>query len=80
MSLLWLGWTKYPSISIWSGLTACFLFGIILTAIYVSSYKYIIDSYGEHAAMALTSITMVRFQVYGSSLRKSSPFAVGDDD
>jgi hypothetical protein len=56
-SLFWLGWTNKPDISIWSGLAACFCFGAVLIATYVSSYEYIIDSYGDHAAIALASIT-----------------------
>jgi DHA1 family multidrug resistance protein-like MFS transporter len=63
ISLFWLGWTNYRSISIWCGLAACFVFGVVLTAIYVSSYEYIIDSYGAHAAIALASITMARYLV-----------------
>ena len=56
-SLFWLGWGAHAKVSIWSGLVACFVFGIALIAVYISSYEYIIDSYGEHAAVALASIT-----------------------
>lgn len=59
VSLFWLRWTNYANISIWSSLAACFCFGIVLNAMYVASYEYIIDSYGEHAAIALASITMM---------------------
>ncbi|CCT69329.1 related to multidrug efflux pump [Fusarium fujikuroi IMI 58289] len=65
IALFWLGWTNYSTVSIWSGLGACFLFGIVLTAIYVSSYEYITDSYGEHSAIALGSITMSRYLIAG---------------
>lgn len=75
--LLWLGWTNYSSISIWSGLGACFVFGVVLIAIYVSSYEYIIDSYGEHAAVALASITMVRYFVAGGMAMASRPMYEG---
>jgi hypothetical protein len=36
VSLFWLGWTNYRTISIWSNLGACLLFGVVLVAIYVS--------------------------------------------
>ncbi|KAL2187823.1 MFS general substrate transporter [Thermothelomyces heterothallicus CBS 203.75] len=65
LSLFWLGWGDYSSVSIWCSLAACFLFGIAVLAIYVSSYEYIIDSYGEHSAVALSSITCVRYMVAG---------------
>jgi DHA1 family multidrug resistance protein-like MFS transporter len=39
ISLFWLGWTNYISISIWCSLGACFVFGVVLIAIYVSSYE-----------------------------------------
>lgn len=73
ISLFWLGWTNYQSISIWCGLGACFVFGFVLIAIYVSSYEYIIDSYGDHSATALASITMVRYLVAGGMVMASRP-------
>ncbi|KAE9372684.1 MFS general substrate transporter [Stipitochalara longipes BDJ] len=77
IALFWLGWTNYASISIWSGLGACFVFGIVLIAIYVSSYEYIIDSYGEHAAVALASITMVRYLIAGGIVMAARPMYEG---
>jgi DHA1 family multidrug resistance protein-like MFS transporter len=77
ISLFWLGWTNYPSISIWCGLGACFVFGVVLTAIYVSSYEYIIDSYGEHSAIALASITMVRYFIAGGMVIAARPMYEG---
>jgi hypothetical protein len=65
ISLFWLGWTNYPTISVYSGLSACFCFGVVLNAMYVSCYEYIIDSYGEKAAIALASITMMRYMIAG---------------
>lgn len=38
ISLFWLGWTNYKSISPWYGLAACFVFGYTVIVIYVSSY------------------------------------------
>ncbi|EGU73808.1 hypothetical protein FOXB_15716 [Fusarium oxysporum f. sp. conglutinans Fo5176] len=73
VALFWLGWTNYRSISIWSGLVACFLFGIVLASIYVSSYEYITDSYGEHSAIALGSITMSRYLIAGGMVMAARP-------
>jgi DHA1 family multidrug resistance protein-like MFS transporter len=77
ISLCWLGWTNYPSISIWSGLGACFIFGVVLIAVYVSSYEYIIDSYVEHAAVALASITMARYLIAGGMVMAARPMYEG---
>jgi len=73
ISLFWLGWTNRPDISIWSGLAACFCFGLVLIATYVSSYEYIIDSYQDHAAIALASITMVRYLIAGGVVMAARP-------
>ncbi|KAF2434347.1 MFS general substrate transporter [Tothia fuscella] len=77
VSLFWLGWTNYSSISIWSGLGACFLFGIIVTVIYVSSYEYIIDGYADHSAAALSSITMARYIIAGGMVMAARPMYMG---
>jgi DHA1 family multidrug resistance protein-like MFS transporter len=77
ISLFWLGWTNYPSISPWSGLAACFVFGIVITAVYVSTYEYIIDSYAEHGAVALASITMVRYMIAGGMVIAARPMYNG---
>ncbi|KAL6702406.1 hypothetical protein ACN47E_002189 [Coniothyrium glycines] len=73
IALFWLGWTNYASISIYSGLAACFCFGIVLNAMYVSSYEYIIDSYGDDAAIALASITMMRYMIAGGMVMAARP-------
>merc|ERR1712093_507443 len=77
VSLFWLGWANYPSISIWCGLGACFLLGMVLIAIYVSTYEYIIDSYGDHSAIALASITMVRYMIAGGMVIAARPMYEG---
>lgn len=77
VALFWLGWTNYPTIPKWSNLGACALFGIVLISIYVSSYEYIIDSYGEHAASALASITMARYLVAGGMVMAARPMYEG---
>jgi DHA1 family multidrug resistance protein-like MFS transporter len=77
VSLFWLGWTNYASISIYSGLAACFCFGLVLNAMYVASYQYIIDSYGDHAAIALSSITMMRYIIAGGMVMAARPMYEG---
>jgi len=77
ISLFWLGWTNYPTVSVWSGLIACGLFGAVLISIYISSYEYIIDSYGKHAASALASITMARYLVAGGMVMAARPMYEG---
>ncbi|KIW92087.1 uncharacterized protein Z519_07071 [Cladophialophora bantiana CBS 173.52] len=77
ISLFWLGWTNYPSISLWSGLAACFCFGIVATAVYVSSYEYIVDSYTKHSAVALASITMARYLIAGTMVMAARPMYTG---
>jgi DHA1 family multidrug resistance protein-like MFS transporter len=77
VALFWLGWTDYASLPIIIPLAACFLFGMVLIAIYVSSYEYIIDSYGEHSAIALASITMARYLVAGGMVMAARPLYQG---
>ncbi|KAH6648175.1 major facilitator superfamily domain-containing protein [Truncatella angustata] len=77
VALFWLGWTNYSTISEWSGIGACFLFGMVLTAIYVSSYEYIVDSYGDHSAIALASITMARYFIAGGMILATRPMYEG---
>ncbi|KAJ4349196.1 hypothetical protein N0V95_004779 [Ascochyta clinopodiicola] len=77
ISLFWLGWTNYSWISIYSGLGACFCFGVVLNAMYVSSYEYIIDSYGEKASIALASVTMMRYLVAGGMVVAARPMYDG---
>lgn len=73
VALFWLGWTNRPSVSIWSGLAACFLFGAILIAIYVSAYEYIVDSYGNHAAIALAAVTGLRYVIASGMVVAARP-------
>ena len=65
ISLLWMAWTAYPSITIWSPILASTLFGYGYIAIYLSTYQYLIDVYEVYAASALTMITLVRYIVSG---------------
>lgn len=44
---------------------------------YVSCYEYIIDGYHEHSAVALASITMVRYLVAGGMVMAARPMYEG---
>ncbi|KAL2835483.1 major facilitator superfamily transporter [Aspergillus pseudoustus] len=65
IGLFWMGWTAYPSISIWSPLAATILIGFGIISIFLSAYMYTIDSYGQYAASALTFIALVRYLAAG---------------
>ncbi|KAJ4392433.1 hypothetical protein N0V85_007055 [Neurospora sp. IMI 360204] len=73
VALFWLGWTDVERIPMWSVLGACFLFGLVLMALYTSSYGYIVDSYGVHAASALSTITMLRYIIAGGMAMGTRP-------
>lgn len=74
VSLFWMGWTAYPSVSIWSPILASVLFGYGIIMIFISSYMYIIDSYEMYAASALTFVTLVRYCVAGGMTVVGVPF------
>ncbi|KAL3484905.1 benomyl/methotrexate resistance protein [Aspergillus germanicus] len=65
IGLFWMGWTAYPTISIWSPLAATILIGFGIISIFLSAYMYTIDSYGQYAASALTFIALVRYLAAG---------------
>ena len=65
ISLFWMGWTAYPSISYWSPLLSSVLFGYGIFCIFLTSYQYIIDSYEGYAASALTGVTLIRYCAAG---------------
>lgn len=65
ISLFWLGWTNYSSISPWSDLGAITLFSICWAGIYVAIYQYILDVYGIYADSALAPITFLRYWASG---------------
>ncbi|RMZ79511.1 hypothetical protein DV737_g3384, partial [Chaetothyriales sp. CBS 132003] len=74
VSLLWMGWTAYPSVSIWSPIFASVLFGYGTIMIFISSYMYIIDSYEMYAASALTFATLARYVIAGGMTVVGVPF------
>ncbi|GAB7348639.1 hypothetical protein MBLNU459_g7011t1 [Dothideomycetes sp. NU459] len=77
IALFWLGWTNYALVSYWSGYGATVLFGYAMTAVFVSSYSYIIDSYGTASGSALGSITMARYIVSSGLIVASRPMYEG---
>ncbi|TVY90068.1 putative efflux pump [Lachnellula willkommii] len=65
ISLFWMAWTNYSSISYWSDLVASVLFGYGILCIFISTYQYIIDTYEMYAASALVSLTLIRYLAAG---------------
>ena len=65
ISLFWLGWTNYASISPWSNLAAVVLLGFSWSGIYVTVYQYILDVYGIYAGSALAAVTCWRYLASG---------------
>lgn len=74
ISMLWMAWTAYPSISFWSPLGASVLFGYGILCVFISSYQYIIDSYESYAASALASVTLIRYVAAGGMVSKFPRF------
>jgi len=77
ISLFWLGWTNYASITPWSDLIAACLFGFSLMGIFASSYQYVMDSYETYSASALSSITFLRYMVAGGMVIADMPMYKG---
>ncbi|KEQ90800.1 hypothetical protein AUEXF2481DRAFT_48534 [Aureobasidium subglaciale EXF-2481] len=77
ISIFWLGWTNFASISYWSDYAATVLFGYSMTAIFVASYSYIINIYGTWSSSALGSITMARYLVASGMIVAARPMYQG---
>ena len=73
ISMFWMGWTAYPSISPWCPLAASVLFGYGILCVFISSYQYIIDSYESFAASALASVTLIRYVAAGGMVEVAVP-------
>jgi multidrug resistance protein len=73
ISLFWMGWTNYASVSYWNALVASVLFGYGILCIFISSYQYIIDSYETYAASALASLTLIRYVAAGGMVEVGIP-------
>ncbi|KZF22777.1 MFS general substrate transporter [Xylona heveae TC161] len=74
ISLLWMGWTSYPSISLWSPLASSVLFGYGVMNIFISAYMYVIDSYEIYAASALSFVAFTRYLAAGGMTIVGIPF------
>ncbi|KAG0665011.1 hypothetical protein C6P46_000637 [Rhodotorula mucilaginosa] len=61
--LLWTAWTSDGRYSIFHPLGGQALFGFGFLTCFVSSYLYLIDSYGHAAASALSAVTFLRYLV-----------------
>ncbi|KAL2416517.1 MFS-type transporter kojT [Exophiala dermatitidis] len=73
ISLFWMGWTSYASVSYWSPLVASVAFGFAVQGIFISSYAYLIDTYELYAASALVSATFFRYLAAGALVIVSIP-------
>ncbi|KAJ5594165.1 MFS general substrate transporter [Penicillium hispanicum] len=73
ISLFWMGWTSFSSVSYWSPLVASVAFGFSVQGIFISSYAYLIDSYEQYAASALVSATFMRYLAAGAMVVVSIP-------
>ncbi|OGE54577.1 hypothetical protein PENARI_c006G07523 [Penicillium arizonense] len=74
ISLFWMGWTDFPSVSIWSPIIASSFFGFGAICIFISSYMYVIDSYDIYAASALGFMTVSRYFAAGGMTVVGIPF------
>ncbi|KAF2721824.1 MFS general substrate transporter [Polychaeton citri CBS 116435] len=66
ISLFWMAWTCYSSVSIWSPIVASGVFGYSLVCIFTTSYMYIISVYRTYAASALGFMTFSRYLISGA--------------
>ncbi|KAJ5538528.1 hypothetical protein N7494_008007 [Penicillium frequentans] len=74
ISLFWMGWTDFSSISIWSPIIASSCFGLGTICVFISSYMYVIDSYDIYAASALGFMTVSRYCAAGGMTVVGMPF------
>ncbi|KAK9368835.1 major facilitator superfamily domain-containing protein [Lipomyces kononenkoae] len=74
ISLFWMGWTDFASISIWSPIIASTMFGYGVICVFLSAYMYIIDSYEVYAASALAFVTLLRYASAGGMTVVGIPF------
>ncbi|OQE26105.1 hypothetical protein PENFLA_c007G10093 [Penicillium flavigenum] len=66
VSLFWMAWTCYSSISIWSPIVASGIFGYSLVCIFTTTYMCTIFVYLKFAASALGFMTFSRYVVSGA--------------
>ncbi|GAA95382.1 uncharacterized protein L969DRAFT_84849 [Mixia osmundae IAM 14324] len=60
VSFFWIGFTSYPSISIWSPIFGTALLGAGVLWVFLAGFTYLIDSYLANAASALAANTVMR--------------------
>ena len=68
-----MGWTANPEISYWWSLAGSVLIGIPFLGIFISAYLYMMDSFEEFAASALSISTVVRYVAAGAMIPVSIP-------
>ena len=74
IGLFWMGWTAYPSVSIWSPIVAGVPVGFAIIGIFISTYQYLIDAFEKYAASALVGATFIRYLACGGMIPVSIPF------
>lgn len=72
ISIFWIGWSSWSSVSIWSPLAGSVAFGFAVMQLYISCYQYIIDSYEIFAASALVGMTLTRYCVVSAPRHRTS--------
>ncbi|KAJ5497298.1 Major facilitator superfamily domain general substrate transporter [Penicillium fimorum] len=66
ISLFWMAWTCYSTITIWSPIVASTVFGWAFVCIFTTTYMYIIFVYLQYAASALGFMTFTRYVIAGA--------------
>lgn len=74
ISLFWMAWTCYPSVSIWAPIIGSFVFGYSLVAIFTTTYMYIVFVYLNYAGSALSFMTFSRYIISGALIPASVPW------
>ncbi|KAJ8295711.1 putative efflux pump kojT [Rhodotorula toruloides] len=71
--LAWNAWVCYQSVSVFGSYGAQALFGVGILSCFISTYQYLIDSYGHAAASAMSATTFLRYPVAGASVLFTRP-------
>lgn len=73
VSLFWIAWVTYDSISPWAAIISTFFFGVGLMQVFLTTYSYLIDSYGSASASALSTLTLVRYNASAGMVHVADP-------
>ncbi|CEJ61790.1 hypothetical protein PMG11_10308 [Penicillium brasilianum] len=73
IALFWMGWMVRPSISVWFPIGSSVLLGYGVLCVFVSSYQYVAEAFGYHAASALAAVQMLRLVTSGVMVYVSEP-------